>query len=426
MATTTTTVQGTTTTSTTTSTTQNQCATSTLGMHLDDMFLIQRVPRVVSESLCCEACQGFDLCQGWSFNTETEECKLFSSPTEGAIPTDTQAFDWVSGAIIQTDPPQYHCSSDDNCADCLSASGVCTRCTNDQYLLAGQCVGGCEARGYIEFGERLRGRECVAPFTCTTPTCECPSSQFGKFCQQCWVDFGDASECLECPDDRYLVDGRCRVEIVCRGYRYEEFPDVSCNCRTAEYGGNCFRCTHRGGFGAANPEISCVRCRNALYYDPESTNCVAAEECPAGTVPTNAGNYGRECQPPASCIARKHGVTGRTCRCFDFKDCHSCYFGESGHECTKCRNSKYLHNGECVSQCPESTAHANTRGSYNRKCTQAFTCDNEVSSLDGSLCVCPDQHCVTCHYEAGNSPGDSTCTACEAGYTLIQNQCVSD
>ena len=82
--------------------------------------------------------------------------------------------------------------------------------------------------------------------------------------------------------------------------------------------------------------------------------------------------------------------------------------------------------GECVSQCPESTAHANTRGSYNRKCTQAFTCDNEVSSLDGSLCVCPDQHCVTCHYEAGNSPGDSTCTACEAGYTLIQNQCVSD
>ena len=109
-------------------------------------------------------------------------------------------------------------------------------------------------------------------------------------------------------------------QIVCRGYRYEEFPDVSCNCRTAEYGGNCFRCTHRvrarlvqwlyalvfytlsrpcwhfalrmplhylecrfvffvqGGFGAANPEISCVRCRNALYYDPESTNCVAAEE----------------------------------------------------------------------------------------------------------------------------------------------------
>ena len=30
---------------------------------------------------------------------------------------------------------------------------------------------------------------------------------------QCWVDFGDASECLECPDDRYLVDGRCRVEV---------------------------------------------------------------------------------------------------------------------------------------------------------------------------------------------------------------------
>ncbi|EGD77024.1 hypothetical protein PTSG_07366 [Salpingoeca rosetta] len=409
-----------TTTATTTTAMGDQCGASMLGTRFDPVNLIQRVPNATQETDCCRACQSFQLCRGWSFNSDTSECELFSQAVDGPIPDGTSAFDWSSGAVTPTTPTSYHCSDDTNCADCRSSVGTCTRCTEFHYLLAGQCVPDCVAHGYINFGERKRGRECVIPFTCTGPDCECPSSSFGKYCEECRVEYGGASHCVQCRDDRYLVDGKCRLEIVCRGYRFEEFPDTYCNCFTEENQHNCFRCYHRGGFGAAQPDIRCVRCRNALYFNRDTSLCGGPEDCPSGTVPTNSGGYGRECLPPSLCAQYTHEASGRRCRCPDPINCHTCYFGESGSECRLCRNSLYLYQGECVSSCPSTTAHANTRGDYNRKCTPAFTCTDDVSSLDASQCVCPDYNCVSCTYDIGNAPGESTCLQCRSGYALNQ------
>lgn len=77
--------------------------------------------------------------------------------------------------------------------------------------------------------------------------------------------------------------------------------------------------------------------------------------------------------------------------------------------------------GQCVDLCPFTTAHANTRGSYNRKCTPSFTCTNGRSSLDASKCVCPDRECTSCRYEIGNAPGEAMCFACTQDHALSQS-----
>eukprot|EP01147_Barroeca_monosierra_P001954 gene1953-5042_t len=283
-----------------------ECSISQVGLRFESNNLIQRVPNATQEDKCCNACKQFELCKGWSYNRETMACELYSLALEGAIPDGTNAFDWISSSFSRPSSAEYHCFDDQNCEQCRETTGTCIQCTNNFYLLAGMCVEDCWKYGYINFGDRLRNRKCVAPFTCSEPSCECPSSLFGNFCKRCMVDFGDESKCTRCAEDRYNVNGRCRVEVVCRGYRFEEFPDIYCNCVNEEYRQNCFRCIHRGGFDATEPNLRCVRCRNSLYMDRDANTCVTASECPIGTVPTNSGAFGRECLPPSVCRQSRH------------------------------------------------------------------------------------------------------------------------
>eukprot|EP00055_Hartaetosiga_balthica_P005068 m.14284 g.14284 ORF g.14284 m.14284 type:complete len:461 (+) comp4282_c0_seq2:77-1459(+) len=395
------------------------CDSSTLGLHWDLVNLIQPAANVTEEGGCCMACTSFEYCSAWSFNQNSGLCELFSMPQEGSIPVGSSAIDWISGSRSLSSTKSYDCNMDMNCNVCRSSIGTCSKCDNNHYLLGGECVVDCSSHGYINFGSLKRNRKCVAPFTCTAPDCECPSDDFGKFCLKCQIAYDATKLCEECRSDRYVVDGKCRLEVNCKRYNFEELPDVSCNCRTPELLNNCFRCSQQGGFTASQPTISCKRCRNELYLDLDSGLCISSSQCPNGTVPTGSGSYGRECLVPSLCKRGKHEATGRTCNCLDRKNCFQCKYDENGYACVRCKESTYLLNGECLSSCPSSHAHANTRSSYGRICApENFTCDHGISSTTSDACNCRDKNCNICSYTTGNDSTQSLCLQCASNFSL--------
>ena len=73
------------------------------------------------------------------------------------------------------------------------------------------------------------------------------------------------------------------------------------------------------------------------------------------------------------CIA-KTTTGGERCLCNPLRNCHECILdvlddgaGFRGSICTLCKNGRYLHNGECVEQCPNGTK-PDGEGLFNLRC----------------------------------------------------------
>lgn len=106
------------------------------------------------------------------------------------------------------------CREDSNCKNCDGASGRCEKCGNFMYLHQGECIAACPTT-LATWGVGKAGLECVAPFTCSLADgCECPLGG----CEECEVLAGAGNvQCLSCDASRYLVAGKCKKDVFCRG-----------------------------------------------------------------------------------------------------------------------------------------------------------------------------------------------------------------
>jgi hypothetical protein len=193
---------------------------------------------------------------------------------------------------------------------------------------------------------------------------------------------------VECRADRFLYEKngylRCNPEITCLASkkRFEELnfegPECSCYDGLKMQGGSnnrdCQRCRYTQGIldsSEANKQKTkvCLRCRNKalLMYNvaDERTYCIGSDApCPEGLVASGAGEYGRRCQPAHDCIANLNvehakNKADRTKNSASYCKCPAgvlnCRYDENGMTALMCKARKYLHNGECLAECPTGT-----------------------------------------------------------------------
>jgi hypothetical protein len=150
---------------------------------------------------------------------------------------------------------------------------------------------------------------------------------------------------------------------------------------------------------------------------------------PRGYVEVKKGTsqFGRTCELSFTCAKGKVATVGhprfeKNCQCPDV-DCHICNLGEDASVCTRCKNSKYLHDGECLDLCPSGLTN-NGVSAFGRACAAPFTCDNGRSLSDRTPCACSDTNCLTCEWLAGNAIRTSVCKACKNSFFFHGGRCL--
>lgn len=151
------------------------------------------------------------------------------------------------------------------------------------------------------------------------------------------------------------------------------------------------------------------------------------------------GVYFGKCVGQLNCKKREvlsGSLSGKPCKCLD-KHCHYCQRGPNGDVCKRCRDNKYLLNGECVDSCPEGMTHSGT-GGWGRVCAEPFTCKGGrvIGAATSTGCKCAKMGkdgmpsgrapCHICEFEADQY--GQKCTRCNGGTYLNKdtNTCDED
>lgn len=259
----------------------------------------------------------------------------------------------------------------DYCLECLSGTDRCNRCYDDFSInWLGKCVQ-CEGNtgGYNCEKTKCNGK--VAE-NCKT----CYSTEDGVLdpgaCKVCadgyYKESSSATTCTQCPDNR-LSDGVTCNAVSCAGTRQD-------NCQTCTEGGT-----------------TCQLCLDG-YSLNGSGSC---EACPEGKGGPN-------------CVGSK--CTAEQIAAID--DCEFC--GDDG-ACVQCAAGFTLDNGECVpvNGCQTSDCRSCTVTDGRETCKR---CSKGYYVVGGKCARCAG-NCLDCK-------SASVCVACEKGYTLTSNVCVSD
>jgi len=120
-------------------------------------------------------------------------------------------------------------------------------------------------------------------------------------------------------------------------------------------------------------------------------------------------------------------------------NCHTCEFDApaSYGSCTLCKNSKYLHDGVCYTECPAGTSPAGS-GSFGRACLSTTTaattstggagtaepgnfdeCQGKLLFTAQTSCRC-NSNCHTCEWNGA----DNGCSICKNQRYLLEGRCV--
>jgi len=268
---------------------------------------------------------------------------------------------------------------------------------------------------------------CLPPHRCLNGTseelgpgraCSCPEPA----CSSCSLT-ADGAVCEVCDATRFLADGSCVKNIMCRGTKVLRKGVVvpgKCSCKSVHR--QCQQCTiSKDG---TSDTYACLGCRMTFFHQGQCT-----DTCPTGMAEYGMhSDFGRMCLQPFLCMGRKvrdgpADRNGRKCRCPD-KNCHVCPFAGDGASrqgavCEKCRAKQYLHEGRCVAECPagEGLVPFGSK-QYGRQCRQPFTCTRGKDD-QGEACECPAR-CDTCRW---NQEGAAVCTECAKGY-LVAGECL--
>ncbi|XP_034027090.1 extracellular matrix protein FRAS1 [Thalassophryne amazonica] len=198
------------------------------------------------------------------------------------------------GGSYSQDGVCYAC--DTSCASCFLDNSKCMSCLPGYALHHGKCISECPAHHFFDALSRCRA---------------CHSS-----CSSCWGP--SVSQCTSCLDGLLLHQGQC-VDTCGEGL----YPQDS----------NCHNC-----------HPSCRSCVGPLASD--CLHCLKPEEA---------------LQPQAGHL--QHGICTATCSSHSFLDdlqtCRECHSscqhctGPNADNCTSCASSLNLHQGHCVSTCPQ-------------------------------------------------------------------------
>ena len=256
---------------------------------------------------------------------------------------------------------------------------TCRQCKKSMYLHDGKCLQypwECSERGLVAVGESSIGRACIADGGICTTILGCSPPKSLSFCLASTVSVTETPKCVECQGNTWLVNGKCKLKLYCRGsyYAEEEFAELGkCTCRRQLENGsvdkNCGRCEVRKEPAFAKYKLypdqewehkglhkSCVECTNGFYF--YKGKCISAEECPEGMGTYSFGKRKSSCEVPFMCKDRKrhwfddadHSGEDSTCKCAD-KSCSKCSFPAGinpRNSCIVCKHHKYLLNGECI------------------------------------------------------------------------------
>lgn len=268
-------------------------------------------------------------------NPNQTQCRVFGE-TYGMIQCVCTTRQQGLGPFFNSYSSCHECNSD-------PYSDMCVKCGDSAYLHLGECIQSCPPNT-TPVGTGRFNRECV-PHLCIENE------------NSCGVCNEQNTRCTRCRHGRYLHNGEC-LEVCPEGFLEEGVGNwgklcVPDGCIPNKRG--CKTCT-------ADRE-ACTRCAQyKALYDGE---CV--DECPPGFELKPGYNpnsrYNRECieeLPVSACRSSEN-------------NCETCDGGSGataglyGDRCVKCRNSRYLHNGECIATCPAGYSEVGT-GRWNRIC----------------------------------------------------------
>jgi hypothetical protein len=266
-----------------------------------------------------------------------------------------------------------------SCKNCDSTLRVCTSCTADKFMFKGSCYSTCPDGSYPSSTERICN-ECVKP------------------CRNC-IDDKSCKSCI----DKYFLHGTTCVDLCPQGTVRVLVKCMICNDT------NCLKCDTK------NQSI-CLTCKEnlLLFYG----TCVT--ECPTGSYKVDTTcryciKGCKTCNNSTSCLVCEEKfnlLNSKTCidicpdkyiksaitnECLKCKStCKTCLNTDSS-KCSSCNSPSLLHEGNCVTRCPES-----------------FYASN------GECLSCGIEKCATCNK---NDQG-IVCTKCIQGNLLWENNCI--
>ncbi|XP_062964839.1 extracellular matrix organizing protein FRAS1 isoform X1 [Cynocephalus volans] len=284
---------------------------------------------------------------------------------------------------------------DQSCKSCGPNSPRCLTCTEKSVLHEGKCISECPIGYYADDTGRCK--------VCHESCASCSGPR--------------ASQCTACVQPQALRKGHCLPSC-----GEDFFPDH----------GVCKAC-HSSCLTCAGPEPSqCTGCRK-----PEEG--LQVEQLSGAGIP--AGECLSQC--------RAHFYLESTGLC---EACHqSCLqcSGKSPHDCTVCRPSHVLLDGQCLSQCPDgyfnqegscAECHPTCRECHGLLESDCISCHPHVTLTSGSCRTsCKEEqflnlvgYCADCHPLCQHCAADlhntgSVCLKCQnARYLLLGDHCVPD
>jgi hypothetical protein len=309
---------------------------------------------------------------------------------------------------------------DKTCATC-SGPGKCLTCIPGLFLHNSKCIKQCPD-GYSP----LAGK-CAA---CQQPNCKLCSNDV-KICTECNKNFSVLNgACVpNCPKGRFAVKGNCkkcnRKCIDCKEYN----ACVKCRPEFELIKGMCVSPCAAGQVLINEKCVSCSdkNCQNCL------TNVNKCVDCKKPFV-----LYENTCR--TACPDNYYADKNRNC----VKCENGCELCNGKNICKRCADGFYLHNDQCVKQCPIRTwgeckervcknCHnacmvcADSTSTNCSRCNKGFYLDGRSCKPDGECsrgtfpnpvtrkcCPCPIKFCLTClNY--------NTCSKCIPGYELNKN-----
>lgn len=113
---------------------------------------------------------------------------------------------------------------------------------------------------------------------------------------------------------------------------------------------------------------TCLKCTNKLYLQ----DGVCQQGCPSFLTHGSVGKSNRRCSVPFTCDKGVSKLDGDKCKCPSAKYCRTCQFladNSAGQAvCGLCVKGWYLHQGECVKNCPAGTVGTNVESKTGREC----------------------------------------------------------
>eukprot|EP00040_Diaphanoeca_grandis_P036593 m.233736 g.233736 ORF g.233736 m.233736 type:complete len:666 (+) comp33646_c1_seq5:2-1999(+) len=322
---------------------------------------------------------------GMYFTVDTDgKCvddRRFGNGTHDAPTTTTPAVDTTTTPAVDTTTTAAQepepCSN--NCGSIAKGGGLCkpglpdqcTDCNDDKVLMKGflqddSKFASCVLKFACEVGKITSAS--ISKFVGGTCTCDdrkcqkCTRTPTGDVCKKCKGGlYLHEGACVDsCPSNKTSAGNRdvgrkCLDEFTCKKGAIVGGGGV-CKCVDAanKFEPNCAVCDfEEGGLGE-----KCTKCLNSKVLSPDGT-CV--DDCSAyeGTVTYAPKAAGGQCRAPFTCDSGAD-VLGAKCLCKSkdipgWKDCDSCDWSLEGESCNVCKNNKYLHNGDCVKNCPDGT-----------------------------------------------------------------------